>query len=231
MDLDGLCLCGCGQQVQPGRSWLRGHAARGQGGFRGTAAGPAAGPAPIPGPDDPSWTEDVGIIDVGDLVPDPGGDETPGPGPGSRSPGPGLPPPRADDGPAHARRDWHARDKTPKGRPPKVTASVRSDIEAKIGFGLTIPAHMWQARDPWCGGAFVQQLPAIAATLTSWVCRSSALVEWFTSPAGSGFVLLLDSAAAFGPVFSAVMAHHVYHTAGDEPPADSLQPDYGRYAA
>lgn len=230
MEQAELCLCGCGQGVQPGRSWLRGHAARGQGGFRGAAGGPA----PVPGPADPVWDEDVGIIDVGDLVPDPGrdGHEQPAPGPGPTRSGPGLPPPADGDGPAHARRDWRkSGTRAKKGPQQKVTAGVRGDIEAKIGFGLTVPAHMWQARDPWCGGAFVQQLPAIAASLTSWVCRSAALVEWFTSPAGSGFVLLLDSAAAFGPVVSAVMAHHVYHTAGEEPPASPVQPDYGRYAA
>ncbi len=210
----------------PGRTWIRGHAARGQGGFRGT---PAA--APIPGPDDPSWAEDAGIIDVGDLVPDPGGDGTvPGPGP-AHQPGPGLPRPDGGEGPAHARRDWHKTAKAAKGKPPKVTAGVRGDIEAKIGFGLELPGRIWQARDPLCGGVFVDQLPAIAVSLTAWVCRSSALVEWFTSPAGSGFILLLDTAAAFGPVFSAVMAHHVYHTAGEAPQSGPLQPDYSRYAA
>ena len=89
-------------------------------------------------------------------------------------------------------------------------------------------AQFWKARDPFCGGTAVQQVPATAAALTNWVVRSPALVEWFTSPAGSGFMLLLDTGAAVMPVIGAVMAHHVYHSVELEP-EDVTQPQ--QYAA
>lgn len=187
----------------------------------------------------PADLDDGVVLDVGELIPD---DPEPGAPPGPSQPAapepPGdtagsLPAPDADEPPAHARRDWHqARTRAPKGKPPKITAAVRGDIEAKIGFGLTIPGAMWAARDPICGGQFMAQLPEVARVGAAWVCRSSALVDWFTSPAGSGFILFLDTAAALGPVFTAIMAHHVYHSVEvGEAPADALAPDYGQYAA
>lgn len=129
-------------------------------------------------------------------------------------------PPAAPDGevpgdepPGHIRRDWRQRPRQrAKTSGPKITAAIRGDIEAKIGFGLEIPGQFWAIRDPLCGGTFVEQVPAIAASLTNWVVRSPALTAWFTSPAGSGFMLALDTAAAVGPVVSVLMAHHVYHT-------------------
>jgi hypothetical protein len=111
----------------------------------------------------------------------------------------------------------------------RITAAVRSDIEGKIGFGLEFGGRIWQARDPLCGGVFCEQIPDMARSFTSWVVRSPALTDWFTSPAGSGFMLFLDSAAAVGPVISVWMAHHVYHSI--ETPAEG-EPQYrAQYAA
>lgn len=192
----------------------------------------------------PAELDDGVILDVGELIPDepdipaphgapPGPSQPAGPAVPPEDTAGSLPPEGDDEPPAHARRDWHrSGTRAPKPKPGRITAAVRSDIEAKIGFGLTVPGAMWAARDPICGGAFMAQLPEVARVGASWVCRSSALVEWFTSPAGSGFILFLDTAAALGPVFSAVMAHHVYHSVEvGEAPADALQPDYGQYAA
>jgi hypothetical protein len=185
-------------------------------------------------PDPGEIAEDMGIIDV-----DPPSASTPTPGPGPDTPprpGPGPVASDPDDGPAHVRRDWKTRRtasaKPGPPRPARITASVRDDIEAKIGFALTVPGHVWAARDPLCGGTFLEQIPAIAASASAWVIRSPALVEWFTSPAGSGFILLLDSAAAFGPVISAVMAHHVYHSVELGQADDTAAPSpYQQYAA
>lgn len=202
------------------------------------AARPAA-TRPIPGPDD--IAEDLGIIDIdtrpGAAPPDsPIGDSgqagTPAPPPPAGVPGPDS------DGPAHARRDWHKTPKStrPKARPTpaaaaKITATIRSDIEAKIGFALSIPGQIWAVRDPVCGGTFMGQLEPIAVTSAAWVIRSPALVDWFTSPAGSGFILFLDTAAALGPVLSAVMAHHVYHSISDEDQGAEAPSPYAQYAA
>lgn len=211
------CACGCGEPTKG--KWRRGHAGRGEGG--------GARLAPLPGPDDPAWAEDVGIIDVEDHpAPEPGPSLSGGPGPGDV---PGPPPePPADEPPAHARREWHAKaPRAPKGKPPRITSAIRGDIDAKISFALEIPGRVWAARDPLCGEVFIGQRPEISRSLTEIVCRSPQLVEWFTG-AGGGFIMFLDLGAALFPVLQVVMAHHVYHSieTGQEEAADA-----GRYAA
>jgi len=223
------CLCGCGELAAPGRQWKRGHASRGEGGYAGAAM------EPLPGPG--AFAEDAGIIDVD--ANDPGGSASGalpspgGPGPAAehpRSPAAGLPPAAPDEPPAHATRRWHDKHggKSSKARPPKITGAVRSDIDAKISLFLEVPARVWQARDPLCGGVFVAQRAEISASLTAIVCQSSDLVAWFTGTGGN-FMLALDLMAALWPVATCAMAHHVYHSidAGDEGQA----PEGVRYAA
>lgn len=110
----------------------------------------------------------------------------------------------------------------------RLSASARSDIQAKISFGLELPGRLWEARDPVCGGAFVEQRPEIAEALTEIVCQSADLVEWFTST-GGGFMLALNLGAACWPVVVTVMAHHVYHSL--EAPEPAQRPDMSAYAA
>lgn len=110
----------------------------------------------------------------------------------------------------------------------RLSASARSDIQAKISFGLELPGRLWEARDPVCGGAFVAQRPEIAEALTEIVCQSADLVEWFTST-GGGFMLALNLGAACWPVVVTVMAHHVYHSLEEPEPAQ--RPDMSAYAA
>ena len=192
--------------------WRRGHATRGEDGFRARGGGMD----PLPGPEE--FAEDAGIIDVDAPVPGGAASEA-GPVPPAADPYPGaggLPPAAPDEPPAHATRDWHARPgKPPRGRPPKVTASARSDIAAKISLALEVPGRVWQARDPLCGGVFVAQREEIAGSLTSIVCQSPQLVAWFTG-AGGSFMLMLDAMAAMWPVITVAMAHHVYHSVGDD---------------
>lgn len=181
---------------------------------------------PLPGPGAPEWAEDAGIIDVDALSH--AGDPLSG-GPAGIAPPAGPPPePPADEPPAHARRDWHAKAPRAKVKAPRITAGIRGDIDAKISFALEIPGRLWAARDPLCGGTFVEQRPEISRSLTEIVCRSPQLVEWFTG-AGGGFIMFLDLGAALFPVLQAVMAHHVYHSVEDgQQPNPS---DLSRYAA
>jgi hypothetical protein len=189
-----------------------------------TARSPAS-PRLLPSPAE--IAEDVGIIDVDDGAL-PGGAGSGRPAPPAPEPEPEVP--GEDEPPPHARREWRKpRTRAKAKAAPKITASIRDDIAGKIGFGLEIPGRIWQARDPLCGGTFIEQLPAITESLTNWVLRSPQLVTWFTSPAGSGFMLLLDTAAAVGPVASVVMAHHVYHTVELAPEGE--QPPQAQYAA
>lgn len=224
-----VCLCGCGTVVN--NKWAKGHSARGEGGYAGQAP-----VTPIPGPDDAWWdtADPGGAQDAGELDPDPPAGEA---DPGSAAPagagaGPGREagPVLADPPPAHGRKQW--RRDTPKGpgrKPSRVTAGIRNDIDAKISFALEIPGRVWQARDPLCGGTFVEQRPEISAALTEIVCQSPDLIAWFAGGGGQ-FMLWMNLAAACWPVATVTMAHHVYHTAeiadGAEPDADPA-----RYAA
>jgi len=186
-------------------------------------------PGLIPGPD--ASDEDVDAWeDIGDITPDgPEPDAAP-PGDGGQGPAPG--PAAADSPPAHARRGWSAGG---QGKPAaarrggKVTAAVRGDINAKISFALEVPGRLWQARDPLCGGVFIQQRPEIADALTDIVCESADLVAFFAGPGGA-FMRYLALGAAVMPVVQVVAAHHVYHSL-EQQQADPLAPDYDQYAA
>lgn len=221
------CACGCGTPVT--NKWARGHSGRGEGGFRADKSVPRV--ASLPPPDDPWWEEDAGgPHDLGELNPDPeppaagtsapaAGDET---GP-VYEPGPVQP----DPPPAHGKREWRRAPKSAPRKPTRVTAGIRNDIDAKIRFALQVPGAIWQARDPLCGGTFVQQIPDTAEAFTDIVCDSADLVAFFTGPGGS-FMKFLKVGAALMPVVQVVAAHHVYHTV-ELAPAD--EGEQARYAA
>ena len=195
----------------------------------------------LPSPEE-AWAADGDFDDMGLIEPDA---EPPLRGPEGN--GAGRTPPRAytaepeeptvDPGPAHAGKDWRkgAREReAPKafrgrGAPRKVSVTVRSDISSKISLVLEVPGRVWQARDPVCGGAFIEARPSIADALTEIVCGSPDLVAWFTGSGGQ-FMLWFNLVMACWPVAMTAAAHHVYHTI-DAEPGDDQQPDYGTYAA
>ena len=237
------CACGCGTLVRG--TWKRGHSRRGYAGFQ-----------PIPPPDAPdSAFEDLGLIEPTDSPEtvraklearaaspyrtaseldgqgDDPGDDLDDDGQGDE---PGDEPRPVSPGPAHTRREWRRR--KPKGpkprsyqaRAPRLTATVRADVDAKISFALEIPGRLWQARDPVCGAAFVEQRPEISAALTEIVCNSPDLLAWFTG-AGGGYLLYLNLLATCWPVATLWLAHHIYHSIGYEPEQPGVT--YGQYAA
>jgi hypothetical protein len=211
-------LCGCGQPVPDGRRWKRGHAARGEGGYRG-------GPVTLAPPGDPSWDEeDAGIIDIDPEPP------LSGPGDDAGPPDVSVPSgePAPDEPPAHSTRAWHAKRKAskPAAKPVRVTAAVRGDITGQIGFLLTLPGSVWAARDPLCGGTFVEQVPVVADALTDWITDSPTLLALFVGPAGSFVGKAVKTAVALAPVFTMYAAHHVYHSIEYDPdagPAETVQ--------
>ena len=206
-----VCACGCGTPVRA--KWVRGHAARGESGQG--AAGPVKS---LPGPDDPVWGDPDSTIDMGELVPDdPDSDSAPGAAAPADTPGhvrePDAGPATPDPPPAHGGRDWRKREPraTTPGRPTRVTAAIRNDVQAKVQILLGVPGSVWQARDPLCGGTFMEGLPQTSAAFTAWICQSPDLLNWFTGPGGN-FMLVLDIFAALMPTATVVMAHHVYHS-------------------
>lgn len=134
------------------------------------------------------------------------------------------------DGPKHARKDWRELPRVKKGpiKAIRITAGIRADIGAKIAMPLTIGGGIWAARDPLCGGRFLDQRDPIVDALTDIVCDSADLVAFFTGPGGA-FMKYLNLGAAVWPVVEMVAAHHVYHTIALEDAEP--QPNPSTYAA
>jgi hypothetical protein len=92
-----------------------------------------------------------------------------------------------------------------------------------------VPGQIWKARDPLCGGVFVEQIPETADAFTDIVCDSADLLAFFSGPGGN-FMKALKAGAALMPVVQVVAAHHVYHSIDEQQP-DMQQPGYADYAA
>jgi hypothetical protein len=117
--------------------------------------------------------------------------------------------------------------------PPRVTAAVRRDVNAKIRFIAVPVCRLWEIRDPVCGGAAVQAEPNASAAFTDIVLQSPDLIAWFTGPA-AGFMVYLNLFMAVLPVLQVVYAHHVSHgikDAEDYANARGAAVDRDQYAA
>jgi hypothetical protein len=176
--------------------------------------------APLPGPGVPDDELDMGTA------------RPPEPPPAAPDASAGHAPDE-DDEPGPDSPPGHLSAAAPKrrggARQVRVSGTARKDIAAKVGVMLAVPGHVWQARDPLCGGTFVRQAPAIADALTDLICESADLVAFFTGP-GGGFMKYLTLATALQPVGVVVWAHHIAHSAG-EPQSGPAGPDMAAYAA
>lgn len=182
----------------------------------------------LPGPDDDL---DLGILDLDGGAPM-AGPELREDAPPSPEPSPPLPP-DDDDEPVRP-LGFPA---GPKGKPGKaargpvrVTTAMRKDIHAKIQMPLFIIGKVWEVRDPWCGGTWMQQLPATTDAFTSIVCDSPDLVAFFTGP-GGGFMKYLELGSALAPVGMMWWQHHIAHAIGGPESNGQPQPDMAQYAA
>jgi len=114
----------------------------------------------------------------------------------------------------------------------RVTATVRRDIEAKLGLMLMVPGRIWASRDPLCGGAFIESEPEIRAAAVELICQSADLVAFFEG-AGGGFMLWLNLMVACQPVLMTVWAHHIAHSLElrEDGAVTATAPDMAQYAA
>jgi hypothetical protein len=237
------CAGGCGEMVRG--TWKRGHKARFE--ARGTCAENVT-LLPGPGADDDELDAYVDMGVVGPPPADPAGSASPWPdGPDGREipPAGGSPEiPSSDD--EEIPEDTPPRHGGPGIIPPdrrtrttshghgsgkiRVTAAVRKDIEAKVTMMLIVPGKIWQARDPACGGVFVDTIPGQAPAWTDIICDSADLVEFFTGTGGA-FMKYLNLMTVLMPVFQMVWAHHVAHTVELRPETVAEAPDLTAYAA
>ena len=194
----------------------------------------------LPDPDEVDEWDDLGDVTVTEPEAPQSAPEAPrGPtryvaAPEEPEGGSGGPGPVADPPPGHSRKNWARQERRAASPRPaqtaavRLTGKVRNDINSKISLVLEVPGRVWAAKDPLCGGTFVEQRPEIADALTEIVCGSPDLVAWF-SGSGGQFMLWLNLLMAVAPVGQVVAAHHVYHSVEDV--ADAQQPDYQSYAA
>lgn len=89
----------------------------------------------------------------------------------------------------------------PEREPPR-----KGSLEYKLGKKLMVPAVMWFALDPTCGGAFVKQVPDLAYSLVQVAENNKSVkrfLEAFVQTSAWGEVV----AASF-PVLVAIVQHH-----------------------
>lgn len=228
----------------------------------------AHGGPPIPDDEEPRWSDstesdpDGGTDPLARLEGQLANEETAAAAaaaqPPAGSPPDTLPPPASLD---EARERYAQRDKPPRPpwadrqppagkRPPRprhgpakpVPQAVRDDMTGKVALLLSVPAMTWQAGDPYCGGAFAENVDNITQKLVPLLCLSPDIVRFFQKT--STFMLLLEFAIACQPVGIAVVKHHVTRTVGiDEktgrpvqlhyrgpgPPADAYPADPAMY--
>jgi hypothetical protein len=188
-------------------------------------------PLEPPASDAPEDLDDLDSMDPDDYqLGPPGGSADYGPGfmpadipaPGPAEPAGPLP---ADPKPGKVPRAGKRARAGRGGTAPKITASVRGDIEGKFGLMLQVAGSAWTARDPVCGGAFTAQLPAIRPAAVNLILMSPDLVAWFTG-AGGGFMLWFNLLAACAPVAATVWAHHGPGAADDAGAAAGTEQAY-----
>lgn len=122
----------------------------------------------------------------------------------------------------------------PGDEPHPLSLEELADIEAVLELAV-LPLLMGaERRDPYCGGAFVENWDNIRQKSIPIICKSPKLVEWLTT--AGGLKDWLAFAAAVQPVASAVVRHHVTKTVrlvgeGEEQGGPVREEDLGEYAA
>lgn len=134
-----------------------------------------------------------------------------GPEPEADSTPPGWQADRDPD-PAHLTDGDHAGHDHDFSPPPgEVDEETRNDIAGLLGLIAVPVGAVAEARDPYCGAIFAQQLPAIVDAAVPIVCRSERVMRWMTAGTG-GLMDWVGLAMALAPVGHAVAEHHIVKT-------------------
>jgi len=115
-----------------------------------------------------------------------------------------------DPDPAHLsgeQRDERGRDDDYEGSG-EVPQETLDDVAGLLAL-LALPiGAVAERRDPYCGGVFAQQLPAIVDAAAPIVCRSETVLRWMNAKTG-GLMDWVGLAMALAPVGRAVAEHHI----------------------
>lgn len=129
---------------------------------------------------------------------------------GKRDPDPAMEPfeeqfKDSDPEPAHMKTTTP---RVPK-RTPRVNKQVKDDMSAAVAMVGMFMGPALMSRDPYCGGALMDNMQKITDALVPLMCRSNTVVAFFSDTSDNGWMLWFQLAIAFGPVIVAVGRHHV----------------------
>jgi hypothetical protein len=97
----------------------------------------------------------------------------------------------------------------------KMTAAqTRKYVQDCVELMLEFFSWSWKLRDDYCGSVMEAQVSTVAARMTAIIMDHDDWVAWFVG--SGGFMKWLMLATALKPVGEAIVAHHVFHTAGDD---------------
>lgn len=96
--------------------------------------------------------------------------------------------------------------KSPKKRVANTPGRKRN-LTATIEASLLLPAGMWQAVDPVCGGAFMEQVPELATALNTLAAKDPQVYRFFNGLGEVGG--WAGVALALAPVGMMVANHHL----------------------
>jgi hypothetical protein len=104
----------------------------------------------------------------------------------------------------------------PPDKPAKkmTPTQTRKYVQDCVELMLEFFSWSWKIRDEYCGTVMEKQVSTVAARMTAIIMDHDDWVAWFTR--SGGFIKWLMLATALKPVGEAIVAHHVFHTDGDD---------------
>jgi hypothetical protein len=99
--------------------------------------------------------------------------------------------------------------KTTRTAAPKVTAKVKGDMSAAVGMMMMVTGPAIMAKDPYCGGVFLDNSQKITDAVIPLLCRSHTVVAFFSDSTENGWLLWFNLALALSPVAMAIGKHHI----------------------
>lgn len=97
---------------------------------------------------------------------------------------------------------------------PMTPTQQRKYIQDCVEMMLEFFSWSWRMRDEYCGSVAEKQIKPVAARMTAIIMDHDDWVAFFTK--SGGFMKWLMLATSLKPIGEAIVAHHVFHTKGDD---------------